>query len=424
MKVLLIALGSRGDIEPFLALGQMLKKHDHEVMGVFPAQFEKDTKALGLISQPFSAEFLNIAQTESCKKILAGSGSFVQRLMAYWHVIKALKKAIRATAVHERAMIEQFKPDKVIFNALCYFSMYWSYFHPKQAIQVLSFPFIVHADKAHHFLTMRGTGDRGPRMNLLSYTIMNALKINQIQKIGQRFPLSTLYKSVSNKKLKHHFLHTLPSWYPISKHIFTKPDVWGDHVQITGYLEREPPTEWNMSDDLKQFLARFDKIIMVSFGSMTNDKPEHFTQMILQLAQKHAWAVIFNTASGGFNATGAYPDHIRFVEYIPYKLILPRIYLVIHHGGTGTTHLSIKYGCVSIVIPHILDQFFWADTIHQKKLGPKGIPIFKLTSASLETAILEALASREYKINAEQIALQMQSEPVYSELIQMITQVV
>lgn len=215
-------------------------------------------------------------------------------------------------------------------------------------------------------------------------------------------------------------MDVLPSLYPISIHLFTKPVLWKDNVYIPGYLERDVPEGTRIPEHVQQFLNRNDQIILVSFGSMTNDKPDHFTQMILDIAIKHRLAVIFNTASGGIKIPTEYPDHVIFIEYIPFKLILPRIYAVLHHGGTGTTHLSVKYGCVSILIPHILDQFFWADTIYEKKLGPKAIPIYKLTPSKLELVLMDALSNKEYKQNAERISREMCIENTPAQVLQMI----
>lgn len=418
---MLLALGSRGDIEPFLVLAQILKQDHHEVISVLPAQFQREALAMGLLSHPFTEEFLAISQTAECKLILGGSGSFFQRMRAYRKVYKSLKKVEPDLLAHEQAMISRYRPDKIIFNPLCIYSIYWSYFHPNQAIQILSFPFISHPDDQHRFLMMRGTRNRGSWINRLSYAIMNTIKAIQLKKNEKKFPINPLRHPVSIHQFKRHCLQILPSWYPISKHLFDKPRLWGDHVRIVGNLERELDPMAQVPAQLQLFLDRYDKIILVSFGSMTNDKPDHFTKMILDIAIKHRLAIVFNTASGGLIAPDDFPEHTIFIDFIPFQLILPKIYAVLHHGGTGTTHLSVKYGCVSILIPHILDQFYWAEMIYQKKLGPKGIPINKLNSDRLEKTLLEALNNKEYKVNAERISQQMKSENSSIEILKWLT---
>ena len=65
------------------------------------------------------------------------------------------------------------------------------------------------------------------------------------------------------------------------------------------------------------------------------------------------------------------------------------MYATIHHGGSGTTHMALKYGCASMIIPHIIDQFTWNKIIHEKGLGPLGMKVSKLTTAKLEPKLLE-----------------------------------
>ena len=86
------------------------------------------------------------------------------------------------------------------------------------------------------------------------------------------------------------------------------------------------------------------------------------------------------------------------------------MYAVIHHGGSGTTHLGIKYGCASMIIPHIIDQFVWNRIIADSGAGPKGITIGKITTTNLETLILELYHNKEYKERATKLAAQMQKE--------------
>jgi len=76
-------------------------------------------------------------------------------------------------------------------------------------------------------------------------------------------------------------------------------------------------------------------------------------------------------------------EQIHFISQIPYEWIFPKVYGVIHHGGSGTTHLGLKYGCVTMVIPYIIDQFVWNEIIDKIGAGPKGIKIGKITEKIL-----------------------------------------
>jgi UDP:flavonoid glycosyltransferase YjiC (YdhE family) len=92
------------------------------------------------------------------------------------------------------------------------------------------------------------------------------------------------------------------------------------------------------------------------------------------------------------------------------------MYAVIHHGGAGTTHLAIKYGCAAMIIPHIVDQFLWDKMISDLGIGPRGIKISRITNKNLELKILELLNNSHFKEKSEKIGNQMQKEDFKDEL--------
>jgi len=112
-----------------------------------------------------------------------------------------------------------------------------------------------------------------------------------------------------------------------------------------------------------------------------------------------------------------HPEHIHFVKNIPYDWIFPKVFAVVHHGGSGTTHSALKYGCASLVIPHFIDRFFWNKTVHKLRAGPKGISIKKLNKDNFEKILLD---NKIYKENAELIASNMDIEKSTEPLMRLI----
>ena len=104
------------------------------------------------------------------------------------------------------------------------------------------------------------------------------------------------------------------------------------------------------------------------------------------------------------------------MSQVPYDWFFPRMYAVIHHGGSGTTHLAIKYGCATMVIPHFIDQFVWDKVISELGVGPKGIKVSRMTKKNLEPKFLELLSNMSYKERSERIGNQMKKEDFLDEL--------
>jgi UDP:flavonoid glycosyltransferase YjiC (YdhE family) len=101
---------------------------------------------------------------------------------------------------------------------------------------------------------------------------------------------------------------------------------------------------------------------------------------------------------------------IHFVSQIPYEWIFPKVYAVIHHGGSGTTHLALKYGCATMIVPHIIDQFVWNKMIAELGTGPEGISIGKLNQTHFEQKIVDLLENESCKVTAQRIAKKILSE--------------
>jgi UDP:flavonoid glycosyltransferase YjiC (YdhE family) len=144
---------------------------------------------------------------------------------------------------------------------------------------------------------------------------------------------------------------------------------------------------------------------------MTNPNPEEKTKILVDIVQRNRIPTIINTAAGGLVIPAVYDsDLVFFTSQIPYEWILPTVYAIIHHGGSGTTHLGLKFGCPTMIIPHIIDQHVWNRIISEKKLGPKGIKISRINTQNLEPRILDLCSNQLFKNNAVSIANKMKRE--------------
>jgi UDP:flavonoid glycosyltransferase YjiC (YdhE family) len=118
----------------------------------------------------------------------------------------------------------------------------------------------------------------------------------------------------------------------------------------------------------------------------------------------------------GSGIAGFHSLLVHFVDSIPYDRIFPKMYGVIHHGGSGTTHVGLKYGCATMVIPHILDQFVWNSRIDELGAGPKGVKASKINVKKLEPRVLDLVNNCGYKTKAEKIAGRISEEKFREEI--------
>jgi sterol 3beta-glucosyltransferase len=183
MKAILFSIGTRGDIEPFLAVAELLKDRDWDVICVFPEQFRKPVEEMGIVFKGFSSEFLEILDGKDAKIFIGGRASFFTRFTI---LIKMAKKGIRLSkdiiALQHRIQIEE-NPDKIIYHPKCNFNIVWGMANPGKSIMISPIPGMAHS--IDHF-TLLG-GNYGRVLNRLSYWILNTIKALVIQKVSKPF---------------------------------------------------------------------------------------------------------------------------------------------------------------------------------------------------------------------------------------------
>jgi UDP:flavonoid glycosyltransferase YjiC (YdhE family) len=262
-------------------------------------------------------------------------------------------------------------------------------------------------------------GNFGRFLNKLTYSLANFGLITTA-KITLKWLKIT--KKITRKEIKNVLLSN-KAIYTISPFLFPRPDYWRENIQVVGYHERNKTVNWKVDKNMEQFVANHDKILFITFGSMTNPEPGKKTKTILDILEQYQIPTIVNTASGGLIEPAKYDTNlIHFVKQIPYDWIFPKIHAVIHHGGSGTTHLALKYGCASMIIPHIIDQYVWNNLVSDLGVGPKGIAINKITRQKLESKILDLFQNQSYKAKALEVAAEMRKEDFKDKLYKAIVE--
>jgi UDP:flavonoid glycosyltransferase YjiC (YdhE family) len=275
----------------------------------------------------------------------------------------------------------------------------------------------MHYVKGHSHVAFNG--NYGTVLNKLSFSLAHSGMVITIMIIKRWLKIK---EKLSRKAIRDVLRHN-KTIYTISPTLFSRPDHWNENLKVLGYHSRTEKTDWTPDSDLKDFLEKHRKIIFITFGSMTNPEPGKITRIMVDILGRNKIPAIINTASGGLVRPGQFePEWIHFVSHIPYDWIFPKMYGVIHHGGSGTTHMGLKYGCVTMVIPHIIDQFVWNKIICEKGLGPKGIKVGKITTKRLEPKIIDLIKNSSYKEKARLVSSQMENEDFTEELYRTITE--
>jgi UDP:flavonoid glycosyltransferase YjiC (YdhE family) len=305
---------------------------------------------------------------------------------------------------------ESESPDRIVYNGKAIYPIVWGIDNRGKNILVSPVPF-VHYVRNHTHAAFHS--NFGPFLNKLTYSLANfgLIMTVRISIKWLKITKKITRKQIKNALLSNKVIHT------ISPSLFPRPDYWNENIKVLGYHERDKAVKWQADRRLEQFVANHDKILFITFGSMTNPEPEEKTRIILDILERCQIPAVINTASGGLIEPAEYDTNlIYFVKQIPYDWIFPKMYAVIHHGGSGTTQTALKYSCASMVIPHIIDQYSWNDLISNLGVGPRGIAINKITRQKLKSRILDLFRNQSYKTKALKLAKEMKKEDFKEEL--------
>lgn len=186
---------------------------------------------------------------------------------------------------------------------------------------------------------------------------------------------------------------------------------WGNNIHITGELNiKTPDQKPPFPDDLKEFLNSGPTPKCITFGSISPYRAQETTELIRESVKESGCRAIIQADWDNVRQSDIKEDNIYKCNRLPHAEVFPYCALVIHHGGTGTTHAALRAGCPAIVIAHAFDQTFWGNELKRLGVAGKVLHRNRITAKRLTEAINVTINSQEMKRNAMIISKKMRDE--------------
>jgi sterol 3beta-glucosyltransferase len=202
----------------------------------------------------------------------------------------------------------------------------------------------------------------------------------------------------------------MPILNGFSELLFSHSKNWGKNIYTTGSWLIETEKDFTPPAALVQFIEKGEPPVYIGFGSMkdVDSFTVTFKMIAIALAITKQRAVV---ALGWSNLyyTEPIPENIFLIESIPHSWLFPKMKMVIHHGGAGTTAAGLTAGKPAIIIPHNADQPAWGLRVYELGAGAKPIKKTKLTAEKLAAAISFALQP-SIIVNAEKLGVELRKE--------------
>lgn len=405
MHITIIASGSRGDIEPYIALGKGLQGAGHVVRLATHENFASLVTSHGVEFWPIAGNVQDVAQSAEMAGLLE-RGNFVAILA------KMAKEAERgALAFAEGGLAACRGMDAVLAGIGGLFTA--AALAEKLGLPLLQAYYIPFTPTAAYpsFIAPRLPSWLGGLLNRPSYHLARQMMwqgFRPADRIARRTVLDLPPAPFGGPRLDGR-TPAAPVLYGYSPAVIPPSADWDADTHVTGYWFTDPPTDWTPPPALEEFLAAGPPPVYIGFGSMSSRRPgETATLVTRALAQAGQRAIILS-GWGGLYGTNL-PDSIFALDAAPFSWLFPRVAAVVHHGGAGTTAHGLRAGVPSVVIPFFGDQPFWGQRVFELGVGPAPIPFKKLTAGRLAQAIQAAVTDSTMRRAAADLGARIQAE--------------
>ncbi len=403
MRVTMMAVGSRGDVQPYVALGHGLLAAGHNVILATHADFKDFVEEHDLEFKPLAGSPRSMMESPEGKRV-AGSGAnpllfartFGKSFSGY------ADEFFRASlAACEGA-------DAIVY---AYFALTgYGIAHKKNIPGMLALLQPMNRTTRFPLQPSPIFGTWNPIYNWTTLVVAQQLFgqtfKKEMNKWNRRLGLPPMpaegFYSLADRE-------NIPVLYGYSPTLVPRPDDWRDNAHVTGFWYLGAPKGWEPPEGLLRFLEAGEPPVYVGFGSMTTKDPVRTTQIVVEALQRAGKRGIILSGWGAMTGDRL-PESIYHVEAIPHEWLFPRMQAVVHHGGSGSTGAGLKGGVPSFAVPFFADQYFWGDRLARLGVGPKPVPQNRLTVERLASAITQATSDPRMKQRAAVVGKRVRSE--------------
>jgi len=374
MKIACVILGTRGDVQPMVALASGLMKKGHEVIICAPPENEE------------------LVTRNNCRFISFGPGikkavkDKPEKQKGGVAVTISPKEGKKFTMDQMNLLPEIIKGSGLVLGAGIVPGVHTAADIIKAPYRLVAFyPIILGTTKDDPLVSRMMFGFGRSMMNLLMKGYMN--------KTRARFglpPIKDIWKHWMGENVLVACDKELNPAREGVSFAFTQ----------TGFMLL--PSMNGLPGKVEDFLNSGNPPVYIGFGSNPIVKTEKYSQIFELVRNATKQRLIISKGWADIPENNS--DDILYVDEVPFELLFPRLAAIIYHGGTGTMAAVARAGIPQAAFPFMGDQFSNRQQIVKSGLGPNTCDFKKMTAEAISTAITECITNDEYRKNAEMIS--------------------
>lgn len=401
-EIAIVASGTRGDVQPYIALGTGLQAAGYQVRLMTSDNFAPLVTGAGLTFCSTGTSVEELLQRPEWRKTI-DSGNFLTILA---RMRTEMRRAAVETAQRVPALL---RGSDLIITGMSGLTGV-SAIAEKLGIPVIEayvFPF-----------TPTRTFPSPLVPNLPIGGILNRLSFHAMRQIfWQNF------KAADSTTRQQLGLKPAPFWGPFraldrsempvlygySPQVLPRPHDWAARYEVTGYWHLEGASDWEPPAELVQFLEAGPPPVYIGFGSMGSKDPAAAGRLAVETLARSGQRGILAAGWGGIQADEL-PRTVHLISSVPHDWLFPRMAAVVHHGGAGTTAAGLRAGVPSVLVPFMGDQPFWGQRVAMLGVGPTPIPRKGLSAERLAAAIGEAISNTAMRQRSSKLGQILRAE--------------
>lgn len=403
MRILLLGFGSRGDVQPYVALAKGLQRAGYDVAIAAGVNFQHWIEAEGLGFEPFQVDIESYMLTDIGREWLGNSSSNPRlELQNMKRMTNAIAPQVTDDMLRMAEQADMFISGLLSVEAL---SAVAQMYNKKHLLGLLS-PFVPTRSGAAGLQALLPRSDS--ILNRWWGYLIEVMLFNVLRRPSDGVRTRLGLPPVTRRDFLKAMNQT-PSLIGVSPLVTPPPADWGKHIQVTGYWFLDAPADWQPSPALQTFLDAGAPPVYIGFGSMSNRDPQGTTQIMIEALQRTGQRGIIHTGWAGLHAEDLPPD-IFLLDYAPHDWLFPRMAAIVHHGGAGTTGAALRAGIPSAIVAHIGDQWYWGRRVHELGAGAAPLRRHQLTTDTLTDTIRSLTSDRAMREKAAALGEHVRAE--------------
>ncbi len=399
MNITLIAFGTRGDVQPCIALARGLRAAGHTVRIAAPQNFRNWVESQGVAFAAIGVDVEAMMRSpEGVRWVEGGRVREIQNMRALFHPV--------AQAAAQN-MLSACEGAELIVGGL---TADWAGIAIAEKlgatyVSALLQPARQTRSGAASMMTLFPQRDSIVNWitNAVSGRALFSVFGDDLREFRARIGLPPVTAAAYQQRL-----NAATTLHAFSQHVVPKPADYPPHWHITGFWFLDEP-DWQPPADLAQFLASGAAPVYVGFGSATDGAAQRTTELILQAQRATGQRLVLYGGWAGLNAVSPIAN-VHLLRGAPHSWLFPRMRAIVHHGGAGTTAAAVRSGVPQIVVPHSADQPYWARCMHAVGVAARPLPKQRLTAQALAAALSALVNDRATQSRAAALGERVRAE--------------